>query len=324
MKSKLSIPVKIIFLVIMIQSCLTPNLVNEDHAILLPRLSSYAIFKGDPAALIPNDTYIKYELATTLFSDNAEKQRLIKVPQGSKMKAAGDLLPEFPDGTILVKTFFYYNDGRVPSKGKQIIETRIMIKSNTKWTLGTYKWNAAQTDATLMTTGLNEPITRIDESGNSKKITYHIPSNKECRTCHNSNKEIIPIGLKLRNLNRNVQRNGNPVNQLTYFYGKGIINPIDPSSITALPASQNVDYSVEQRTRAYLDVNCAHCHNPKGSCSQSGLTFSYETPFEETNIAYRKNRIISFFEKGRMPKIGTTTVDKAGLKLIRNYINELK
>src|SRR3546814_5646478 len=29
--------------------------------------------------------------------------------------------------------------------------------------------------------------------------------------------------------------------------------------------------SVAERARAYLDVNCAHCHNPAGSASNSGL-----------------------------------------------------
>ena len=32
--------------------------------------------------------------------------------------------------------------------------------------------------------------------------------------------------------------------------------------------------TVEQRARAWLDVNCAHCHNPLGSARTSGLDLS--------------------------------------------------
>src|SRR3546814_16466309 len=36
--------------------------------------------------------------------------------------------------------------------------------------------------------------------------------------------------------------------------------------------------SLEQRARAYLDVNCAHCHNPQGSASNSGLFLRWTDP----------------------------------------------
>src|SRR3546814_9677172 len=36
--------------------------------------------------------------------------------------------------------------------------------------------------------------------------------------------------------------------------------------------------TLEQRARAYLDVNCAHCHNPQGSASNSGLFLRWTDP----------------------------------------------
>jgi len=47
------------------------------------------------------------ESGSTLFTDHAEKQRLVKLLTGKRMRANGDALPEFPDGTIIAKTFYY-------------------------------------------------------------------------------------------------------------------------------------------------------------------------------------------------------------------------
>lgn len=77
------------------------------HTGLLPTLSDYPIYIGTTVDLFPQKDFIKYELANFLFfSDYAEKERLIKLPPGSKLKATNDGLPDFPDGTMLVKTFF--------------------------------------------------------------------------------------------------------------------------------------------------------------------------------------------------------------------------
>jgi hypothetical protein len=62
-------------------------------------LSEYEIFKGIPSNINPSDSFIKYELATTLFSDFAEKQRLIYVPTGYPAIKNDNLLPDFPDVT---------------------------------------------------------------------------------------------------------------------------------------------------------------------------------------------------------------------------------
>ena len=95
---------------------------------LLPRISDYKIFAGNPVALTPGNGFQLYELATGLFTDHAEKQRLIKVPAGKKIVAVSDGLPQFPDSTILVKTFYYFNDKRDTLKGKRLIETRLLVK----------------------------------------------------------------------------------------------------------------------------------------------------------------------------------------------------
>lgn len=293
--------------------------------LLLPQLSAYNIFIGDPTTLTPGNGFHLYELATGLFTDYAEKQRLIKVPQGHVITATNDGLPQFPDGTILVKTFYYFNDKRDPLKGKRLIETRLLIKNNGQWVAGTYVWNTAQTDAALMTGGSSTPVTWIDAAANTRTINYRIPASKDCASCHNANNGIMPIGIKVRNLNIDVVRNSSTalrttINQLQYLQEAGIMAPVNPSHFSTLPAWQNDHYSLEERVRAYLDVNCAHCHSDAGSCANSGVRFAWEMPLADTRIADKRNRIVTLLTKGRMPRIGTTVVDTAALSLIKQYL----
>jgi uncharacterized repeat protein (TIGR03806 family) len=292
----------------------------KEGSVLLPKLSDYNIFTGDPAALTPGNGFHLYELATGLFTDHAEKQRLIKVPANQKITAVNDGLPQFPEGTILVKTFYYFNDKRDTSKGKRIIETRILFKNNGQWMAGTYVWNKEQSDAVLVTGGQKAAVNWVDENANNKTISYQIPSARDCGACHSNNNSIMPIGLKVRNLNRDVTRNNTSLNQLQYLQDAGIMNAVNPDRFSKLPAWQNDAYSVSERVRAYLDVNCAHCHSSTGSCARSDVRFAWEIPMEDTRITAKKDRIISLMEKGRMPRIGTTVVDEKALALIKKYL----
>jgi uncharacterized repeat protein (TIGR03806 family) len=313
-----------LFCALSIASCnedgLTPVANNIEMS---RRLSDYGIFQGDPAALIPSPDYHLYELSTELFTDYAEKQRLIKVPVGITLRSEGEGLPDFPDGTVLVKTFYYYNDKRDPAKGKKIIETRLEIRSGARWNVGTYLWDEQQADATLITTGLDKTVNWIDQQGRGNVISYHIPSVRECATCHQSSGDVIPIGPKLRNLNTEVIRNTTAINQLTHLYNVGILDAPHSAAIHALPDWQDTSQPLKERARAYLDVNCGHCHNASGVAADSRLSLSYETAFGNTNIRSRKNAILSRMRTGEMPRIGTSIVHEEGLKLIESYMRSL-
>lgn len=296
---------------------------DQNNQEMLPKLSDYKIFQGSPANLIPANDYKLYEMSSQLFTDYAEKQRLIKVPGTANLTATGDGLPHFPDGTIMVKTFYYYLDKRAQNKGKNIIETRVMVKNDGVWNVGVYQWNDEQTEGYLITAGSNKTVNYIDEEGRSKAIAYHIPGNRECATCHNSKGEVIPIGPKVRNLNFEVVRNGRSENQLAYLQAEGIFKPLNPGSFSALPDYKDPAFSLEQRARAYLDINCAHCHSQTGFASSNRYRMEYETSLENSKIKAGKNAIHHFMEKGLMPKIGTTVVDEEGVALIKKYLDTL-
>ena len=300
---------------------LVPDVVAE----FKPNLSELNLFSGNLNELNISSKAFEYNLNTTLFSDYAHKQRIIALPEGTTMEFDGDGLPVFPDNTVIAKTFYYNLDERDLSLGRLIIETRILIKINGVWETGDYKWNEAQTEAILDLEGSTLPVSWIDNAGNTNSTNYKIPSNTDCFTCHSNNDNIIPIGPKLRSMNFEI----NGVNQLQQFINNQQLTGIaSSSSVRSLPNWEDTSLDLETRARAYMDINCAHCHIPGGTCAdQSTLNFALETPLEDTNILEQTSLIdyrISFYLDGiSMPFIGTTMMHTEGVQLIQDYLNTL-
>lgn len=287
---------------------------------LYEKLSEYGIFDGAPSDLRPSPGFYEYELSTSLFSDYAEKQRLIRLPEGTKLQVKGSGLPNFPEGTIIVKTFYYHKDKRDLSGEKLLLETRILLKQDGKWHAGTYVWNSQKTEAVLFESGLNKTVNWINESGEAKVISYRIPSRNDCVTCHQSGAEALPLGPKVRNLNFEVLRNSSRQNQLSYLQNAGVFETFDPNLYSVLPDWKDQNESLEERCRAYLDVNCGHCHNNTGFASGSGLAMNYELSASEARLKERGNSIIQNIESKQMPRLGTSMIDEEALALLKTYL----
>lgn len=300
---------------------LVPNVATE----FKPTLSEMNLFLGDLDDLNITTEAFEYNLSTTLFSDYAHKQRLIALPESTSMEYNGDGLPIFPDNTVIAKTFFYNLNERDLDLGKQIIETRILIKLNGNWESGNYKWNEDQTDAVLDADSSILPISWIDNAGETQSINYKIPSNTDCFTCHQSFDELKPIGPKLRSMNFDV----NNSNQLQQFIDNNHLSGLtNPANVRALPNWEDDTLPLADRARAYIDINCASCHIPGGQCEdQSILDLAYETILSDTNILSQIETIefrISDYNEGiSMPFIGTTILHDDGVALIQAYLDTL-
>lgn len=322
-------PIMLILLLLgilfLLQSCQDDGLSDAaDIQISFPqKLSDYRIYSGLPGDLTPTKDYHLYELGSTLFTDFAEKQRLIKLPAGTQMEKIDDDLFSFPNGAIIVKTFYYYNDKRDRSKGTRIIETRLLIKEAGKWNVADYLWNEEQTDATLIEDGLNTTVNYINEKGEPLVLAYHVPSNRECATCHLNNEQLTPIGPKLRNFNISIETALGTINQLSYFQKIDMLNDFEIANLPATPDYHDADLTSELRARAYLDINCGHCHYPDGYASDTELILDYGIALEESNIESRKGDIISNLNEGKMPYLGTSILDEEGIQLIKEFLNNL-
>lgn len=293
-------------------------------------LSEYNVFIGEPENLTPSDGFVLLELNSELFTDYAHKQRLVKLPQGKQVirRASGAL--DYPDGTVLTKTFYYYNDERNRDQGKRLVETRLLIKENGFWNIATYQWNENQTAATLKLNGFSTQVSWTDERGNNLNILYEGPTENQCMTCHQSNSSMTHLGPTLTNLNRDVERNRTMVNQLNYLQTKGILDDFSISQTPKMVNYKDENSPLNERGRAYLAMNCAHCHNPTAwnTPAETGFDFRHETSLQSTGILdgnnqRNRNRIIRNVTNQEMPFIGTTVLHEEGVNLLVEYLENL-
>lgn len=291
-------------------------------------LSEMNLFTSTMADLEPASGVQLYELSTTLFTDYTTKQRLIKLPENGKLEYNGDdLLPNYPDETLIAKTFYYNIDDRDPSLGKKIIETRIFLKIDGIWEVGDYIWNESQTEATYTESGSEINISYIDTDGVTQDVDYLIPSKQDCFTCHNNNAITMPIGMKLRSMNFTPSYLGQ--NQLDFFISNGLLEGLSSSSgIGTLADWTDTSLDINARGRAYLDMNCAHCHRPGSSNSgSSGMDLRLETLYAETLIYEKRDGIQIRFgattEGYRMPVLGRTVVHEEALAMLIEYLAQV-
>ncbi|MBW8687052.1 c-type cytochrome [Chitinophaga rhizophila] len=304
-------------------SCNTAPLPVTNNMVFADKLSAYRLFEGDMYTLQPAAGVEVLDIASALFTDYAEKQRLVKVPAGQTIVLAGNGLPVFPEGTILAKTFYYSKAG---AGRREIIETRLLIFKDGQWNAATYRWDTTQTEANLLTDGAVVPVTFQNAAGNKQTIAYQVPAGKDCAGCHRSGDALTPIGPTAQHLNISVTRKGGSLNQLTYLMQQQIVQQSAISSITTLPDYHDTSLPIAARARAYLQMNCAHCHQPGGAAGNASLNLLYTAQDGETGIGYNKQHILvrmSVMGAYHMPKTGTTVLDEEGVRLIKQYITSL-
>jgi len=303
----------------------------------LPRtLGDFGFFR-DPSARAPSESLIPYELNTPLYSDGADKLRFIYLPEGEVMNADGEGLLQFPVGTAIIKTFAF-GEG----DDQRYIETRVLLNRADGWLALPYRWNDEQTEAKLAVAGARIPIT----TPSGEEISYRIPNKNQCKTCHSKDGELIPIGPKARNLSRDWLENQTASGNIAVL----------PTIYDTLPHWDQRDEvagqadGTEMLARAYLDVNCAHCHQPGGMASNSGLDLRWEQD-DPHAVGIRKPPVAAGRGSGghkvsiapgnpdqsimiyrmssndpgiAMPELGKSTIDEDGLAVIRDWVSGLE
>jgi uncharacterized repeat protein (TIGR03806 family) len=236
----------------------------EDAVIVstgLPTTLSDFGFFADTAGTVPAKGVIPYRLNSPLFSDYAEKYRFIYIPKGMSATANGDGLIDFPVGSALIKSFGYEQDGKT-----RLLETRVLLHRADGWLALPYVWNEAQTEAVLKVAGTRIPVSFRDPAGRERSISYAVPNKNQCKECHALSGAVTPIGPKLRNLD--------PSAVIALTTAGQITGNLKVTS--AMPDFGDGNAPLNSRARAYLDVNCAHCHNRQGSASNSGLFLEWD------------------------------------------------
>lgn len=314
-----------------------------------PSLDAYGLFT-DSSARDPNPALTPYALNTPLFSDYAEKSRFVFLPPGTKAAYAPTGTFTFPVGATLVKTFAYPADLRAPKAKLKFIETRLLIRQAQGWVALNYVWNDAQTKAVLKRGGVRLPVSVIDRAGLPLTIDYAVPNANQCKECHSLAGKLTPIGPKARNLNGELAYRSGRENQLAHWTRAGLLSGAPmPQAAPRMAVWTDAKAPVSDRARAYLDVNCGHCHNPAGMASNSGLFLNLEEADPAKRGIWRRpvaagrgsgglefdidpgrpeasillHRMKSVEPGVMMPELGRSLVDQDGVALIRDYLRSL-
>ena len=301
----------------------------------------------------PKAGVTSYTLNTPLFSDYAVKRRTVWMPSGSSATYNDTNVFEFPEGTVFTKSFGFADDLRKAQPIITWVETRVIWKNAGTWQGMSYTWDAAQKSATADPGGEVLSLSWIDVNGQTVTTDgYLVPSVNQCFECHQVSQVFEPIGPKARNLNgESTYSDGGTQNQLAYWAQQGLLDGApDPSAAPKLavwndPATGTLD----QRARAYLESNCAHCHSLTGYAKPYGLYLStFETNPVSLGICKRpiaagqgacgltydvvpgspdasimNCRVHSTVEAVRMPELGRSVVDVDGAQLITDWMTSL-
>ena len=316
----------------------------------LDKWCQVSLLDGD---VTPNAGVTPYNLNTPLFSDYAVKRRTVWMPSGGSATYDATNVLDFPDGTVFTKSFGFPDDMRKAQPIITWVETRVVWKTAGIWQGMSYTWDAAQKVATANPGGEVLSLSWIDGTGQTVTTDgYLVPSVNQCVECHQVSNVFEPIGPKARNLNGNfTYPDGSTQNQLAYWTSKGLLSGApDPSAAPKLAVWNDPSTgTLDDRARAYLESNCAHCHSPTGYALNTGLYLStletnpvnlgickkpvaagqggggltYDIVPGDPNDSILHFRLDSADIGVRMPEISRSLIDTAGLQLITDWITSL-
>jgi uncharacterized repeat protein (TIGR03806 family) len=325
-------------------------------------LSEWGVLSVQDGALRLSAGVAPYDLATPLFSDYAQKLRTVWTPDGQAAIYNPSDAFDFPIGTIVTKTFYYpvTTDGAVaagPARTVEgdamalddirLMETRVLARRADGWIALPYIWDEAQTEAVLKRTGAVKPLTLVRDDGRREDFAYLVPNQNQCAACHVTNAEtkaIQPIGLKARHLNKTSTFHP-AFNQLDYWIAAGLVTADNVKAAPKNAVWTDDAAPLKDRARAYLDINCSHCHNPNGAADTSGLNLEPDATGPALGLCKppiaagggtggrafsivpgAPDRSITVFRMetndpgAMMPELGRAVAHEEGVALIRDWI----
>lgn len=286
---------------------------------------------------LPTAGLIPYDVNMPLWSDGAEKQRWIALPEEKSIQALENGKWYFPNGTVLVKSFRLQG---------LLVETRFLLRDERgEWQGYSYEWNDTQDEAFL-----------VDSLGKEKTVAgqiWQFPSRTQCFSCHTLASGRT-LGLETANMNRLfVYPSGIESNQITTMAHVGVLEGqnleamVRAEAFPQLAKEWSESEPTEKLARAYLHVNCANCHQPNGP-GVGAADFRYFIPFEEMGICDQMPTISNLgLEFGRilapgdpensilwqrmqdtgeyqMPPLGVHKIDMRGVILVRDWIHGIQ
>jgi hypothetical protein len=252
-----------------------------------------------------------------LWSDGARKRRWIYLPPGTAIDASRPDAWEFPAGTRLWKEF---------SLGGPVETRFIERQADRTWRYATYIWNDEGTDATLAPA---EGIAAL-----STREGYSIPSESDCRACHES--AAVPVlGFSALQLSSDrdplaPHADARSDIDLDALLERGLILSLPPGGTRPRIEASS---PIERASLGYLHGNCGHCHNDTETRVPVDLTLaesvvggSASSDHALRSLLNVRSRLLARVSsrnpQRQMPPLGTRLIDVEALALLERWIAE--
>jgi uncharacterized repeat protein (TIGR03806 family) len=252
-------------------------------------VDAYCMVRIENGAVVPNTGVTPYDVNTPLFSDYATKYRTVWMPQGTSVTYTAEGRFEFPVGTVITKSFGFpagiandandANARRAAAAPVNWLETRVLVRSTSGWVGTSYVWDLAQGTSTPSVGGDVVTFDFIDPSGQRATPNYLVPSQAQCKKCHANDGAMITLGPSAAQLNRDFAyaADGRAVeNELAHWARLDMLTGApEPDAAPRRPVFDDpATGDTNARARAYLQANCAYCHNGSGEARTTGLVLS--------------------------------------------------
>lgn len=196
--------------------------------------------------------------AVAFWSDGAEKQRWVDLPDGTKIDTASMDEWKYPVGTKVWKEF--------KASGKRV-ETRFMHKvRDDRWLLATYVWSPDEATAMLKSDGA-----QIDLGGGK---SYVVPRSSQCNECHKGKKDKL-LGFEAISL----AQPGAAGLTLGVLVAEGRLTA-PPTKTTTAIADDGTGHA--PAALAWLHVNCGtSCHTGTSTATAYGTGLRLRIGWDE-------------------------------------------
>lgn len=304
------------------------KVVDDDvsSAQIPPTLSETGLFADLPNA-IPAHGVIEYTVNTKGWFDGGQVRHFMALPNTSKITVDAAVDPvaiwDLPVGSVIVKHLSIATS----TNAIKPFTTSVLFRQESGWQAANYRWNAAGTDADLVTESSVEP------DGGVVSVVRKVETGSTCAGCHkDAGGKLTPLSIHNLQLNNHFNYQGVTNNQLDVFNAIGLFtSPLNNSTSYAkftAPTDASVDLTA--RAKSYLHTNCSHCH----SGTSGGMDMRYGTALAAMKLVNDHNRVVPGipansnvykYQTGagmRMP-YGSVATNAEAENLFRNWINEL-
>lgn len=298
---------------------------------------------------------LPYDINMEMWSDGTGAERFIGLPGNSIISKflKGDFSKgetqgawRFPTNAVFARTVYVEMEKGNPTTRRRL-ETQILHNTGDDWRAYSYHWTKDQKDAVLYDGDGKEETFQIKDpaTGKTSPWTWRYSTRSECMVCHLTRTGTIHSFAPFQ-IDREVKQAGAARNQMDILKGLGLFEYPTPA-YTRMASLKDEAASVNDRARAYLHVNCSHCHRFGGSgastidfrwemtndkilaidVTPTQGTFGLDNPHVITPGRPQDSVLMYRFAKlgrGHMPYLGAQEIDPTAFKLLDRWISEMK